>query len=151
VKVLSAYAGSFADPVKGKAIAADMTGQGAEILFTASGGTDTGVFEAAADANIWAIGNAEVQTTEPEINGTPVVLTASSTSTRESVQDAVVQAGAGTLPVGETRSFGVADGSIYIVESDLYTSVVPQEIRDQLAAITDAVAAGQYDELLTGK
>lgn len=151
VKVLKAYAGSFADPVKGKAIAADMIGQGAEIVFTAAGGTDTGVFEAAADGNVWAIGNAEVQTTSPDINGTPVVLTASSTSTRESVQDAVVQAGAGTLPVGETRSFGVADGSIEIVESDLYAQVVPQEIRDELDAITEAVAAGEYEELLTSK
>lgn len=151
VKVLKAYAGSFADPVKGKAIAADMIGQGAEIVFTASGGTDTGVFEAAAEAKVWAIGNAEVQTTSPEINGTPVVLTASTTSTKESVQDAVVQAGAGTLPVGETRSFGVADGSIWIVESDLYTQVVPQDIRDQVDAITEAVAAGDYESLLTGK
>lgn len=151
VTVLKAYAGSFADPVKGKAIAADMIGQGAEIVFTASGGTDTGVFEAAADGNVWAIGNAEVQTTSPDINGTPVVLTASTTSTRESVQDAVVQAGAGTLPVGETRSFGVADGSIWIVESDLYTQVVPQEIRDELNEITEAVAAGEYEELLTGE
>ncbi|KJQ53887.1 BMP family lipoprotein [Microbacterium sp. SA39] len=151
VKVLKAYAGSFADPVKGKAIAADMIGQGAEIVFTASGGTDTGVFEAAADGEVWAIGNAEVQTTSPEINGTPVVLTAATTSTRESVQDAVAQAGAGTLPVGETRSFGVADGSIWIVESDLYTETVPQEIRDQVDAITEAVAAGEYESLLTGE
>lgn len=150
VKVLKAYAGSFADPVKGKAIAADMIGQDAEIIFTASGGTDTGVFEAAAVGDIWAIGNAEVQTSDPDINGTPVVLTASTTSTRESVQDAVEQAAAGTLPMGETRSFGVADGSIWIVESDLYEQVVPQDIRDQIAAITEAVAAGEYESLLAG-
>lgn len=151
VTVLKAYAGSFADPVKGKAIAADMIAQGAEIVFTAAGGTDTGVFEAAAEGGAWAIGNAEVQTTSPDINGTPVVLTASSTSTLESVKDAVVLAGAGKLPVGETRSFGVADGSIYIVDSELYTRVVPQEIRDQVAQISDAIAAGEYDDVLSGK
>lgn len=151
VTVLKAYAGSFADPVKGKAIAADMIAQGAEVVFTAAGGTDTGVFEAAAEANAWAIGNAEVQTTSPDINGTPVVLTASSTSTLESVKDAVVLAGAGELPVGETRSFGVEDGSIFIVDSELYRQVVPQAIRDQVAAISDGVAAGEYDDVLSGQ
>ncbi|MGP3534247.1 BMP family lipoprotein [Microbacterium sp. RD1] len=151
VTVLKAYAGSFADPVKGKAIAADMIAQGAEIVFTASGGTDTGVFEAAAEGNVWAIGNAEVQTESPDINGTPVILTASTTSTKESVQDAVLQAADGALPLGETRSFGVADGSIWIVESDLYTQVVPQAIRDRVAALTEDVAAGEYESLLTGE
>lgn len=151
VRVLKAYAGSFADPVKGKAIASDMVAQGAEILFTAAGGTDIGVFEGAADAGIWAIGNAEVQTANPDVNGVQVVLTASTTSTKASLEDAVKLAGTGELPVGETRSFGVADGSIWIVDSPLYQQVVPQAVRDQVAQITEAVAAGEFEDVIAGE
>ena len=46
IKLVSQYANSFTDSAKGKAIAQQMISQGADILFTAGGGVNAGVFEA---------------------------------------------------------------------------------------------------------
>src|SRR5580693_5358671 len=55
-----AYAGStpdaFKDPAKGKALAISEIASGADVLFHASGATGHGVFEAARDAHVLAIG-----------------------------------------------------------------------------------------------
>jgi basic membrane protein A len=58
--VHSAYAGStpdaFKDPARGKAIAVGEIASGADVLYHASGATGHGVFEAAHDAHVSAIG-----------------------------------------------------------------------------------------------
>jgi basic membrane protein A len=60
VKVLSAYCGStvaaFGDPTKGKEIALSFYDSGADIVYHASGGSGLGVFEAAIQKDLWAIG-----------------------------------------------------------------------------------------------
>ena len=60
VKVISAYAGvtpeAFKDPSKGKEISLSQIGQGADVIYHASGSTGLGVFEAARDKKILAIG-----------------------------------------------------------------------------------------------
>jgi basic membrane protein A and related proteins len=149
VKVLSAYAGSFADPVKGKAVGQDMVNQGADVLFSAAGATDNGVFEAAADNKIWALGNAAAQADKPQVDGTDAVLTASDTNVVSSMEDAVKLAAAGKLPLDTTRNYGVKDGSVDITDSALYQRVVPRAIRDKIDAITKDVAAGKYESQFT--
>lgn len=150
VQVLSAYAGSFADPVKGKAVANDMVQQGAEILFTAAGSTDKGVIESAASNTVWAIGNAAAQANDASaVNGVEAVLTSSDTNVQTSLSDAVALAAKGELPLGETRLFGVKEGTNSIIESANYLSVVPQEIRDQVAALIQDIKDGKYDAQLS--
>ena len=59
-RVLSAYAGTepkaFADPAHGQELGAAQYGQGADIIFTAAGKTGDGVFAAARQRKVWAIG-----------------------------------------------------------------------------------------------
>ena len=59
-KVLIGYAGvtgdAFKNPAKGKELAFSQTGQGADVIFHASGSTGLGVFEAAREKKIYAIG-----------------------------------------------------------------------------------------------
>lgn len=150
VKVLSAYANSFSDPVRGKAVAEDMISQGAEILFTAAGGTDQGVFEAAAAHQIWAIGNSDQQALNPAVGGEDTILTTASTDTASSIESAVVQASEGELPVGTVRAFGVSDGSVELTRSDLYTSKVPEAVQAEMDTISEALSDGEYDSVLTG-
>ena len=50
------YANSFTDGAKGKAIAQQMISQGTDIIFTAGGGVNQGVWEACSEANIKSIG-----------------------------------------------------------------------------------------------
>lgn len=56
IKVLSQYANSFTDGAKGKAIAQQMIKQGADVIFSAGGGVNQGVWEACAENNIKSIG-----------------------------------------------------------------------------------------------
>ena len=59
-KVLIGYAGvtgeAFKNPAKGKEIALSQIGKGADVIFHASGSTGLGVFEAAREKHIYAIG-----------------------------------------------------------------------------------------------
>jgi len=59
-RVLVGYAGvtgeAFKNPAKGKELAYSQYGQGADIIFHASGSTGLGVFEAAREKDRWAIG-----------------------------------------------------------------------------------------------
>ena len=59
-KILSAYAGdtptAFADPVKGKELALSQYDNGAYVIYHASGLTGAGVFEAAKERKLYAIG-----------------------------------------------------------------------------------------------
>ena len=151
VKVLSAYAGSFSDPVQGKAVAEDMISQGAEILFTAAGQTDKGVFEGAAAHDIWAIGNAKAQADSPKVGGTETILTASDTNVASSIEDAVTAAAKNKLPVGTVKSYGVKDGSVDIIQSSTYKRVVPADIQQKLTQLTADVAAGKYESVIGGK
>ena len=152
VTVLSAYAGAFNDPVKGKAVAQQMIQQRAEVLFTAAGSTDKGVFEAAADNNIWSIGNAAAQANkEFAINGVDVVLTSSDTNVQTSIEDALRLAAEDKLPVGTSRVFGAKEGTNSIIESALYKKVVPADIRDKVSAITKDVIAGKYADVLDAR
>ena len=56
IKVLTQYANSFTDSAKGKAIAQQMISQGADIIFSAGGGVNSGVWEACNEAGIYSIG-----------------------------------------------------------------------------------------------
>lgn len=56
IEIASQYVGGFTDAQKGKAIAAQMYQQGADVVFHAAGGAGDGVIEAAKEAGKWAIG-----------------------------------------------------------------------------------------------
>lgn len=142
-RILSAYAGSFSDPVKGKQLAAGMIGQGADILFTAAGDTDKGVFEAAADGNAWALGNSAPQARQSAVNGKQAVLTAVAGDMGTPLATAVRAIAAGRLPVGTVGSFGVKERAIAILDSPNYLQVVPASLRKQAEAVQAQIASGQ--------
>jgi basic membrane protein A and related proteins len=150
VKLYSAFAGSFADPVKGKQLGQNMISSGAAILFTASGATDKGVIQAAATGHSFAIGNSPTQALTPVVNGKLTVVTSSATSVQTSLFDAVKLASAGNLPVGSVRSFGVKQGTNYIVNTPTYRKVVPASIRAQMARIVKLVGQGKFKSQLGG-
>ena len=56
IKLLTQYANSFTDSAKGKAIAQQMISQGVDIIFSAGGTVNNGVWEACNEAGIKAIG-----------------------------------------------------------------------------------------------
>lgn len=148
VRVLSAFAGSFSDPVQGKAVAEDMIAQGADILFSAAGQTDRGVFEAAAANGIWALGNSSAQARSPQVGGTDTVLSSADTNVAKSIADAVAAAGAGTLQTGTVVTYGAKDGTVSLVQTPLYERVVPADVRQRMQSVSADLAAGTYEPAL---
>lgn len=145
IKLISSFAGSFSDPVKGSQLGAQEIAAGAGILFTASGDTDKGVLEAAATGHTYAIGNSKLQAAAPVINGKTTVVTSSVTSVTSSLASAVTQAAKGTLPVGTVKAFGVKEGAIFLEKTPTYLKLVPAKIRQRMAKITGLIRAGKLD------
>ena len=56
IEVTTQYANSFTDAAKGRAMAQQLVNNGVDIIFTAGGGVNTGVYEVAKEKNIKAIG-----------------------------------------------------------------------------------------------
>ncbi len=50
------YADSFGDPAAGFAAASELINEGSDVVFGVAGGTNVGIFEAACEAGVWAIG-----------------------------------------------------------------------------------------------
>ncbi|PUU90776.1 BMP family protein [Halanaerobium sp.] len=56
IEIQSMYADDFGDPARGREIALGMIDDGADVIYHAAGGTGTGVFQAAEEEDIYAIG-----------------------------------------------------------------------------------------------
>ncbi len=56
IEVKRRYADSFGDPARGREIALGMIDDGADVIYHAAGGTGTGLFQAAEEEDIYAIG-----------------------------------------------------------------------------------------------
>lgn len=48
----------------------------------------------------------------------------------------------GELPVGQVEGLGIAEGGVGLAYNDIYTEATPQEIQDLIAAVEEAVIAG---------
>jgi basic membrane protein A and related proteins len=104
IKVLAEYSSTditkaFNDPAKGKAIAQQMIGQGADVLFQVAGLTGQGVLEAACDANLLGIGvDVDQYESLPQLG--KCLITSAEKKLRASVKAAILRAYNGTSTGG---------------------------------------------------
>lgn len=125
------YAASYDAPDKGKAIAAAMYKEGADILYQAAGSTGAGVFQEAKAQNendktkkVWVIGVDRDQTDEGNYrmaNGETGNFTL--TSTKKNVGSAVTEIAEAsyknTFPSGEHLEFGLKEGGVDLTKGQL--------------------------------
>lgn len=131
IRVDAKYAASFGDPAKGKALAAAMYQSGADIIFHASGGTGTGVFQEAKDLNeigdkdkVWVIGvdrdqdeDGVYQTKDGKEDN--FTLTSTLKSVGAVVQDIANRAKDDKFPGGELLVYGLKDGGVDVTDGYL--------------------------------
>ena len=136
------YAGTtpeaFRDPAKGKAIAISQIAAGTDVIFHASGTTGHGVFEAARDMGIKAIGVDSDQ--HDEMPGT--VVTSMIKRVDVAVFDIVSAVGEGRFRGGLT-SFGIAEEGVGYVSEGPHASGISDPLRERLSQIADDIAAGK--------
>ena len=137
----SAYAGTspdaYRDPLKGKSLASAQIGRGVDIVFHAAGATGHGVFEAAKDHHIRAIGVDADQ--YDEMPG--AVMTSMIKRVDVAVFDVVQKVVTGTFRGGAAR-LGLAEGGVDWVKDGPHATLVGAEARAKVEALKERVIAG---------
>lgn len=150
VEVNVQYAGDFSAPDKGRSIAQGMYGQGADIVYHASGATGNGVFQEAksinetGDKRVWVIGVDRDQSDEggftlkgAEDNFT---LTSTTKGVGTVVQDLAQKAVEGAFPGGEHVVYGLKEEGVGLTDGQLS--------KEALAAVKkakEAIIAGEIE------
>jgi basic membrane protein A len=136
--VHAAYAGStpdaFRDPVKGKALAISQIAAGADILYHASGTTGHGVFEAARQMGVKAIGVDSDQ--YDEMPGT--VVTSMIKRVDVAVYDTIVAVAEGEFRSG-VMSFGLAENGVDYVSDGPHAAGIPPDVKAKVHELREKV------------
>lgn len=139
-KVHASYAGSspdaFRDPGKGKALANAEIASGADVIYHASGATGHGVFEAARDAKILAIGVDADQ--HDEMPGT--VVTSMVKRADVVVFDAVKLAVEGKFQ-GGMQVFGLAEQGVDYVHEGPHAAGLPADVKSRVESLRADIVA----------
>ena len=140
--VLVGYAGvtpeAFRNPGKGKELALNQYGQGADIIYHASGSTGLGVFEAARQAGKLAIGVDADQYAEMPGN----VLTSMVKGVDEAVFDVVKLVKEHRFN-GGIHQLGLRENGVGYVYDVNNRGLIPESIRARVEALRDEVIAGK--------
>ncbi|KAF1298426.1 BMP family ABC transporter substrate-binding protein [Enterococcus sp. JM4C] len=153
IKVEVKYAASFGDPAKGKALAASMYQNGADIIYHASGGTGNGVFQEATALNeagdkdkVWVIGVDSDQQAEGEYTNKKTgekdnfTLTSTLKGVGAAVKDISNRALDGKFPGGEHLVYGLKDGGV-----DLTDGYLTDEAKAAVEAAKEKIIAGDIE------
>ncbi|MGT2887301.1 BMP family protein [Streptococcus didelphis] len=137
IQVKVDYAGSFGDAAKGKTIAAAQYAGGADIIYQAAGGTGAGVFNEAKAVNekrneadkVWVIGvdrdqKDEGKYTSKDNKAANFVLASSIKKVGKSVQLTNKHIADGKFPGGKLTVYGLKDGGVDIVTTQLSDSAI---------------------------
>lgn len=136
------YAGTtpdaFRDPAKGKALANAQIGSGADVIYHASGSTGHGVFEAAKDAHVLAIGVDADQ--YDEMPGTVVtsMVKRGDVAVFETVREVVEGRFAGGM-----RVFGLKERGLDYVHEGPHAAGIPDDVKAKVEALRAAVVEGR--------
>lgn len=135
VKVLIAYANSFADPSKGADLTKSMFSQGATVVYQVAGVTGLGGIKAAKQQNLFAIGVDSNQ----DYLAPGHVLTSSIKHTDTAVYDAVADYVHGKLRGNTTLYFGLSNHGVAISPMQYTRNLLPAAQLARLSQITKMV------------
>jgi basic membrane protein A and related proteins len=140
-RVHVAYAGAtpeaFKDPAKGEALATSQISGGADVVFHASGTTGLGVFEAARDMGVRAIGVDADQ--YDEMPG--VVVTSMIKRVDVVVFDTIRDVTQGSFR-GGLKSFGLKEEGIGYVDQGPHADGIPAQVKDRVRGIRAEIIGG---------
>jgi len=141
-QVLVQYAGStpdaFNDPAKGKEIALQQINQGADVIYHASGATGAGLFEAAREESIFAIG---VDANQAKLFPESPILTSVVKRVDNAVFQTIEAARNGNFKAG-VQEFGLEDGGISLAPFGRFDKDVPQNVKDEVDQAREGIING---------
>jgi basic membrane protein A len=142
-EVVVQYAGSspeaFNDPARGKEISLQQINQGADIIYHAAGATGAGLFEAAREQKVFAIG---VDADQAKLFPEAPILTSVVKRVDNSVFQTIQQTREGSFPGGEAVEFGLDDKGISLAPFGRFDSQVPQNVKDEVEQAQQGIIDG---------
>jgi basic membrane protein A len=134
----------FNDPAKGKEIAAAQYGAGADVIYSAAGGSGLGAFEAAREAGapgeVWAIGVDSDQYNLVSADLQPYILTSMLKRVEVAVYETVKAYAEGSFAAGVQVFDLAADGVGYST-----TGGFIDDITDQIDAFAEQIKSGEIE------
>jgi len=135
----------FGDPAKGKELSLALYNQGAGICYGVAGASGLGTLEAGAQLKRLTLGVDSDQyellkTSKPD--QAQYIVTSMQKRIDNGLFRAIRLAGEGTLKYGTVDAVGLKDGGVELADNDNYKKLVPQDIRDKVAAKSKDIAAG---------
>lgn len=145
INILEQHAESFTDAAKGKAIANQMIGKGADVVFHAAGAVGDGVIEAAKEKNKMAVGVDRDQNYLAPKN----VITSSMKRVDNAVYNVVADLNKGVFKGGTTVEYGLKDGAVDIAPTT--TKMIPAILLEDVAKLKKEIIAGKIKIPATDK
>ena len=131
IKVLSQYANSFSDASKGRVIAEQMINEKADIIFTAGGGVNSGVFEVTKEKGLYAIGvDMPSNYISPE-----TIVTSALKNVGTGVELTVKYLVEGNFKGGEAKVFDLTNGGVGYEKTDLIPKDLVEYIDNKFSGI----------------
>lgn len=133
----------FADAPRAKEIAKSMYGQGAGIVWPVAGSSGFGVAEAAVEQGRYAFGiDSDQSVTLQKPEQRERIVTSILKNVGAALEDAAARDADGDLPYGTAEALGLEQGAVGFVDNAQYQALVPQDVRDNVAKITQEIADG---------
>ena len=145
IKVLVDYAGNtpeaFRNPAKGKELALKQIGEGADVIYHASGGTGAGVIATAADKKVYAIGVDSDQSLTASPAEQKWILTSMLKRVDNAVQQTIGEYVNGTEK-GGIKTFGLKEGGIDYAQNQ-YNKALLGDIPTTLDELKQKIIDGE--------
>ncbi len=144
--VIQKYTDPFTDRKTGERAAEDLVGQGADVIFAASGLSGSAAIQTAAQQGAWVIGvdQDEWQTTfeDGKSPGAERLLTSAIKRVDQAVYTAIVQALQGKLKSGVLR-FDLANDGVGLAPYHATDTSVSSEVRGQILEVAEGLRTGR--------
>jgi len=143
-EVISQYAGAgpeaFNDPAKGKEISQQQIEQGADIIYHASGNTGRGLFEAASEEDIFAIG---VDLDQAKLFKDAPILTSVIKRVDVAVEETIKGTAERDAPIGEIVDRGLKEDGLALAPYGRFDEDVPQKVKDAVEKAKQDIIDGK--------
>ena len=146
IKVLVDYAGvdakAFQNPAKGRELATKQIGQGADVIYHASGLTGNGVIAAAAERKVYAIGVDSDQSLTAKPNERPWILTSMLKRVDTSVEKTIKDYAAGKFSSG-VEALGLKEDGVGYALDEHNRALITPEMEQKLEQAKADIIAGK--------
>ncbi len=138
VKYAGVDGNAFKNPTKGKELALAIYGGGADIIYHASGSTGLGVFEAANEKGMFAIGVDSDQHSAMPGRVVTSMIKRVDVAVFDTIEDQID----GRFPGGQTHVFGLKEKGVDYVYDERNKALIPDDVHAKVEALRGEIESG---------